>query len=447
MIVWKKAKEKLQDVFTQSIYDLWIEPLDAINLKDDCLYLSCPDKYFGAYVSQNFLEKIIVSVQEIDQQIQQVSIDEILLAEPSVGEIEKTEEPKQLRLPTMPEEGSHYRALHPRYTFDDFMVGESNILAQSACRSMSSFDDSVGPCLYINSSTGLGKSHLTHAIAHQILDNSPMTRLHYLTAQQFASEMVRDIRNNEMENFKRKYHEHCDILLVEDMQSLTGKKKTQQELNEVLDTLIKLGKRVVMTANSSPRELEGIDDDFRSRMTAGLVTSIKEPDLATRVRIIRRKATLQSLALADEFVDYLAHHITGDVRRVESAIVAIKARAALQNGKVSSEIVEEVVNSIVGQLAQAVSAQAISEMVGMQFQVSIEDMQSRSRKKSITFPRQVAMFLSRKHTEETLADIGKVFNRDHSTVMHSIKVVSGLTRRDSSISAQLELLSEKVKSL
>lgn len=447
MIVWKKAQEKLQDVLTHSVFDLWIEPLTAINLQDDCLYLACPDKYFGAYVAQNFLEKIITVVQEVDQQIQRVSIQDPGCSKTSTADPETTREPKQLRLPTIPAEGSRVRALHPRYTFADFMVGESNILAQSACRSMSNLADAVGPCLYINSSTGLGKSHLTHAIAHQILDNSPMTRLHYLTAQQFAAEMVRGIRNNAMAEFKRKYHEHCDILLVEDMQSLTGKKKTQQELNEVLDTLIKSGKRVVMTANSTPRELEGIDEDFRSRMTVGLVTAIKEPDFATRVRIFKKKAKQQGVALADELVTYLAHHVSGDIRRIESAIVAIKARAALQQGKISSAMVEEVVQAIVGQLAQALSVQAIAEMVGRQFQVSVEQMQSRSRKKSIAFPRQVAMFLSRKYTEETLADIGKVFNRDHSTVMHSIKVVSGLTRRDNSVSAQLDLLSQKVTSL
>jgi chromosomal replication initiator protein len=258
--------------------------------------------------------------------------------------------------------------------------------------------------------------------------------------------MVQNIKSNDMDTFKRKYHDHCDILLVEDVQSLTGKKKTQQELNEVLDSLIKLGKRVVMTANSNPRELVGIDEDFRSRMTSGLVTSIKAPDLDTRFRIVRKKASQQQLDLPEEFVSYLAQHIKGDVRKVESAIVAVRARAALQGGRVDEQMIEEVVNSIVGG-AVCINAQLISELVGRQFQISVKEMQSKSRKKKVAFPRQVAMFLSRKHTEETLADIGRIFNRDHSTVMHSIKVVTELTRRDNSISAQLALLSDKVRKL
>lgn len=442
MMIWNKAKDRLQEKLTKSVYELWIEPLQVQNQEASCLHLTCPDRYFGAYVRQNFLETITQKVNEIDGSVTSVKISDEYNHAPMLG----GSKPKQLRLPALPTEGSQVRSLHPRYTFENFMVGESNILAESACRSISTSDDSIGPCLYINSSTGLGKSHLTHAIAHQVLDKSPMTRLHYLTAQQFASEMVQNIRSNDMDIFKRKYHDHCDILLVEDIQSLTGKKKTQQELNELLDALIKCGKRVVLTANSAPRELVGIDDEIRSRMTSGLVTSIKEPDFDTRLRIIRRKALQHNLELPDDYVSYIAQHIKGDVRQVESAVVAIRARAALKGGSVDEHIVSDVVSSIVS-VPKNINAQTITELVGSQFKISIQDMQSKSRKKKVSFPRQVAMYLSRKHTDETLADIGRIFNRDHSTVMHSIKVVSGLNRRDNSISAQIDLLSNKVNKL
>lgn len=442
MMIWKKAKEKLLDKLTENVFNLWIEPLEFHSQEGSCLYLTSPDRYFGAYVTQNFLDAITEQVVEVDGSINRVCVNGECHRQPR----NNSQELQQLRLPSVPAGSSQVRALHPRYTFDEFMVGESNILAQSACCSISAFDDSFGPCLYITSNTGLGKTHLTHAIAHQILDSSPYTRLHYMTAQQFAAEMVQKIKSNAMDVFKQKYHEQCDILLVEDMQSLTGKKKTQQELNEVLDSLIKCGKRVVMTANSTPRDLVGIDEDFRSRMTSGLVTSIQEPDLMTRNRIIRNKAEQQMISLSDDFIAYLAHHVKGDVRKLESAIIAVKARSALKNGEIDEAIIEEVVASIVG-LQRGLTARCISELVSSQFKVPLLDMQSKSRKKSIAFPRQVAMFLSRKHTDETLADIGKVFNRDHSTVMHSIKVVTGLSRRDNSVSAQIDLLSDKVQKL
>lgn len=439
MMVWEKAKTALQDVLSESVYSLWIEPLDLHSKDDSKLVLSCPDRYFGAYVNQNYLDLICRKIGEIDASVKTVVVRDCGLSPADV-------QPVQMRLPSVPEGKSAVRALHPRYTFDDFMVGQSNILAQSACRSMSLLDDAIGPCLYINSSTGLGKTHLTHAIAHQLLETQPLVRLHYLTAQQFASEMVMNIKTNAMDRFKRKYQEQCDVLLVEDMQSLTGKNKTQEELNEVLDCLIKSGKRVVMTANTAPRELTGIDDDFISRMSSGLVTSIQKPDLETRRRIISRKAQQQNIGLSQVFIDYLARHVKGDVRRIESTIIAIGARAALNNNEVDEKLVEEVVKFLTGSTPE-VTSRAVSELVSAQYKLSLDDLRSRSRKRAIAFPRQVAMFLCRKHTEETLADIGKLFNRDHSTVMHAVKVVSTMNRRDTSVASQLKLLSDKLKQL
>ncbi len=440
-MIWDKTKERLKDALTESAYTLWIEPLECVQVQDDAVFLSSPDRYFSAYIAQHYLGMIEEKVRESGAVTKKVILCEKERKPQVIAQVKG-----QMRLPNVPENTSKIRSLHPRYTFSEFMVGDSNILAQSACRSMTVCDDSVGPCLYINSSTGLGKSHLTHAVAHQILTESPMTRLQYVTAQQFATEMVRGIQSNTMDSFKRKYHEHCDILLVEDVHSLTGKKKTQQELNELLDSLIKSGKRVIFTANSAPRDLVGIDEEFRSRMSAGLVTSIKAPDISTRLRIVRKKAAQHQLCLDEGLVDYLAQHIRGDVRKVESALIAIRAKAGLMGGQVDLDLVKEVVVNIVGH-NQVLTTAMISDLVGNQFKVSVTDMQSRSRKKAHTFPRQVAMYLCRKYTEESLADIGRTFNRDHSTVLHSIKVVTTLTARDTSIGAQLDLLSEKVKQL
>ncbi len=436
-MVWEKAKDKLKEELRENIFNLWIDPLQCLHTSDDSIKIACPDRFFMAYVSNNFLSSIQEQVCAVDGKERKVIFEELVQPSPSPSSRE------QLRLPHVPKGGATCRSLHPRYTFEEFMVGESNILAESACRSITAGNDSVGPCLYINSSTGLGKSHLTHALAHQILHQSPMTQLHYVTAQQFSLEMVQNIKTNTMDKFKRKYHDHCDILLVEDVQSLTGKKKTQMEMNELLDTLIKTGKKVVLTSNRPPRDLVGIDDDFRSRMTSGLVTSIQAPDLSTRNRIVRQKAVLHNLSLEDDLVDFVAQHIKGDVRQVESAIIAIGARAKIQNGYVDLELVREVVKSVVG-IPKILTPAVISEFVGKEFQVSMQDMQSKSRKKALAFPRQVAMYLCRKHTQESLAEIGKQFKRDHSTVLHSIKVVNTLTARNISVQEQLKLLSNKI---
>jgi chromosomal replication initiator protein len=440
-MVWQKIKESLCDELAENVYNLWIEPLECVLCDDKNIQLSCPDRFYRAHLTQHHLGLIQAKVNEIAGGGRRVVLCEasqkILPVSPQTG---------QLRLPHVPAAGSSIRALHPRYTFDEFMVGDSNLLAMSACQSIVKGTDIVGPCLYINSSTGLGKSHLTHAVAHQIQATSPATRLHYLTAQQFSAEMVREIQTNTMDRFKRKYHDHCDILLVEDVHSLTGKKKTQQELNELLDSLIKGGKRVILTANTAPRELHGIDEEFRSRMTSGLVTTIQAPDILTRQRIVQKKAVTQGVVLSEEFVDYLARHIKGDVRQIESAILAIRAKSALMGGQVEMALVREVVEGIVG-IPKNLSAMMIGEFVSTQFNVSVQDLQSRTRKRAVVFPRQVAMYLSRTHTQESLVDIGKAFGRDHATVLHAIKVVSDRILRDVSVSAQVDLLNKKVKQI
>jgi chromosomal replication initiator protein len=440
-MMWQKIKESLRDVLAENMYDLWIEPLECVQWNDETIRLACPDRFYRAHLAQHHLGLIQEQANAIDGIRRQV-----VLCEVGQKALPASSQASQLRLPHIPNSRSSVRALHPRYVFDEFMAGDSNLLALSACKSMVAGTDTVGPCLYINSATGLGKSHLTHAVAHQILATSPAARLHYLTAQQFSAEMVRNIQANSMDRFKRKYHDDCDILLVEDVHSLTGKKKTQEELNELLDCLIKGGKRVILTANSAPRELSGIDEEFRSRMTAGLVTTIQEPDILTRNRIIRKKAESHGLLLDEELIAYLAQHIKGEVRQIESAILAIRAKSALMGGEIEMALVREVVEGIVGP-PKNLTAVMIGEFVSSQFNVSVLDMQSRTRKKAIVFPRQVAMYLSRAHTRQSLADIGKAFGRDHATVLHEIKVVSDRIVRDISISAQVEVLNKKVKQI
>jgi len=445
-MVWGKIKDSLRDALAENVFNLWIEPIKFVQMESDCVHLSSPDRYFNAYVKQNFLTVIEDKLRENGFQSAKV-VFTVGKREPDLLPPPRKTTPRaQLRLPSIPKNNSRFKSLHPRYTFDEFMVGESNILAESACKSMVRKDGLVGPCLYINSETGLGKSHLTHAVAHMVLKESPMTRLHYLTAKQFSAEMVRGIQTNSMDDLKHKYQDNCDILLVEDIHSLTGKKKTQEELNDILDTLIKSGKRVIVTSKTAPRDLIGIDSEFCSRMTSGLVTSIKAPDVSTRCRIVEKKAALQQLMLGQDQIDFMASHIRGDVRKIESALIEIRARARLTGGHVDMDLVKEVVASVVG-FNQVLTPSMISELVGAQFKVSIKDMQSKSRKKVITFPRQIAMYLSRKHTEESLAEIGKVFNRDHSTVLHAIKVVSDRLVRDTSIDAQVNILSDKVQQL
>lgn len=437
-MVWEQAKSVLKERLGDAVFNLWISPLECISSDIDQIQLACPDRFYRAHLDRNHL----ATIQEIVTCLSDTSC-KVMLCDKEDPILPVARPKGQLRLPHIPERRSVVRSLHPRYTFDAFMLGESNLLAQSACKSMVNGEDTVGPCLYINSSTGLGKSHLTHAVAHTLLAESPATRLRYITAQQFSSEMVRCIQNKSMDQFKSSYHDQCDFLLVEDIHSLKGKKKTQEEFNELLDSLIKSGKRVILTANTPLRDLKGIDSEFQSRMSSGLVTTIQAPDLATRYRIVEHKAAQGGLDLSENVISYISQQIQGDVRRIESALLSLSARASLLGGSVDMDMVREIVADIVG-LPGNLTTELIGEMISREFNVSYKDLQSRSRKRGIAFPRQVAMYLGRKHTEESLEKIGKTFNRNHATVLYAVKVVSDLCRRDTSVRRQVEILDRKM---
>ncbi|MGL1932741.1 MAG: chromosomal replication initiator protein DnaA [Desulfotalea sp.] len=454
-MLWRKTIDVLKEILPGDVHSLWISPLKYLRHEHETIFLTGPDRYFTAFVEQNYKKDILQSLARVDSSIINISFEEPrrasevvsgLQPQPTKKKASSRPAMKQMRLPSVPENNSSVRSLHPRYTFDEFMVGQSNILAETACRSISVNDDAVGPCLYINSGTGLGKSHLTHAVAHQVMNISPMTRMHYLTAQQFSAEMVCGIKSNNMEVFKKKYHDNCDILLVEDIHTLKGKKKTQEELNEVLDTLIKSGKRVILTANTAPRDLSGIDGELCSRMSAGLITSIQDPDVKTRISIASRKAAGQNIHLDEDMATYLGENVCGDVRQIESVVASITARARLMGGQVDMSTIKEVVASIIGS-RQLLSSPLIRDLIADQFRVSVDDLQSKSRKRIITLPRQIAMFLSRKYTDDSLSEIGRLYKRDHSTVLHSVKVITEKSRRDTSLKAHVNLLSDKVQQI
>jgi chromosomal replication initiator protein len=438
-MLWNAIKTSLHETLPESEFDLWIKPLECRRQDQEVLEIVGPDRFFCAWVKDRYLDRL----RHVAKQVGAIADVHLTVAENRPVQIESNGS-GQLRLPGVVNGSARLRSLHPAFTFDQFMVGESNLLARSACQALATGDSSYGNCLFMNSTTGLGKSHLTQAVVHQVLRSAPSTRLHYLTAQQFSAEMVKGIRSNSMEQFSKKFINDCDMLLVEDIHTLTGKNKTQEELNTILDYLLKSGRRVILTSALTPNKIMGIDDDFRSRMTSGLVTGIESPDYATRTRIIRHKLQMHGLAGDDDLVGFMAESLKGDIRRMESAIIGIKAKSRLHNVPPDLSMAKEVIYGLIGRSVE-ITGESIRDLIGDQFRVSVEDLRSRTRKRSVTFPRQVAMYLTRKFTTHSLADIGNIYNRDHSTVLYAIKAITKDISRESSIREQVELLCTKLK--
>lgn len=439
---WELINNKLSTILPKEIHDLWIKPIKCQHFDEQTIELAGPDRFFCSWVSENFLADIKMAASDCECKNQEIKFT--VYANTIPAQLDSTNPnsaKEQLRLPSVPKSTTFVRTLNPRYVFDEFVVGKSNEVAYSACNALAQGDTSFGRCLYINSATGLGKSHLTHAVAHHILEHNPSTRLNYLTAQQLTAEMVRSIQAKNMESFKEKY-QSSDILLMEDMQSLTGKTKTQEELSLLFDVLLETGKTVIFTGAQPPRDFAGVDPGVQSRLSSGLVTTINEPDLQTRVLIVDKKAKNLNLNLTEELCGYIAEQIIGDIRQVRSALIGLKAKANLRRMSPDMDMVKEVLADIIVR-HQALTPEAIRDFIADQFNLTSQDLLSKSRKKELTFPRQVSMYFSRKYTEKALIEIGKAFNRDHSTVVHSIRVITDAINRSNSTKGQIALLDSK----
>lgn len=439
---WEKIKENLAAVLPESTLSLWIHPLEFRKASEQLFELVAPDRFFCSWVKENFFADIRKGFDDL--QMQDTEIKLVVAAERPRPILPPGKTEGQLRLPRIPQVKNTVRALHPRFTFDEFMVGESNAMAKIACEAIANDDSALGRSVFIESGPGLGKSHLTHAVAHKIMAESPSTKLHFLSAQQLTAEMVRSIRSNSMEQFKEKFH-NCDVLLMEDIHTLSGRIKTQEELTTALDILLGHEKRIIFTSKMPPRDIPNIEPDLLSRLTGGLITRINPPDLQTRRHIIKKKSDNYSLQLDEEQVGFLAENIRGDIRQVESAVVGLKAKMGLLGCRPDLDMLKEVIGSIVGQADASVSAETIRDFIAKQFKTSTEELKSKSRKREVTFPRQVAMYLARKFTDQALADIGSAFNRDHSTVVHSVRVITNSINRNASVKGQIELLTTKIR--
>ncbi len=428
--VWEKAKEIFKDKVSESSYKVWIEPLKYLDTRGNTIVLSCPNQFFASWVQENYLP---ILRDHLARSGRAISVKLVPL------EREKQAACAQLHLPKFsPTELPRPRFCN-RFTFSEFVVGRSNEYAYSACLATAEGAGSHSNIIYLHADSGLGKSHLVQALGQRFLERKPHTRLYYLTANEFTNQVVKAIKNGEMDSFKRRYRQECDVLLLEQIHSLAGRERTQIELALALDPILDNGKTVVFTGNRLPRQISKLNDSLRSRLSCGLITSINPPDYHTRQKIVARKAKSQGILLESDIVDFLARNLKGDIRRIEGAVVGLIAKSSILKRPIDMDLAKEVLDDIIGEPAP-ITLEAIKKLVCKHFKLTVDEIRSKSRKRSIAKPRQIAMFLSRRFTEASLEAIGREFNRDHATVLHSVKRIKKELEGTSKIRHQLDYL-------
>jgi len=442
--VWKKVKSVIKKRIPHHSFRMWIEPLELNKGKEDRWEVLCP----------NFFSKKRVQDQYgsmIESELQKALGESCLLAfnvskNNGNPRSSRSSEKKNHQLPlpndvVRPHSG---RYLRKDFTFDHFVVGANNDFAYSASLYLASRKDPQQNVLYLLSKTGMGKSHLSQAIGHHVLSEYPNDRVYYITAEDFSNEMVHAFRHDAIDKFKGKYRNHCDVLLLEDVHYLSGKQRTQIELALILDALLEAGKRIMFSSSYLPGDIPKLDDKLRSRLSYGLISTIDSPNFRTRVRILLKKALINGYKIPENIIDYLAGELTEDVRQLESGLNGVAAKSSLLGVPIDLSLAESVVKNIVRQ-RKSITINLIKKLVCKYYNVSIEELMSRSRKQSLVRPRQMAIYLSRRYTDSPLQAIGKSFNRYHATALHSINCIERGLKDNSSIKRQVEFFRQKLE--
>jgi chromosomal replication initiator protein len=439
---WKEVKASIKSRIPGHSFWMWIEPLQVARCDESCIVLYSPNFFSRKRVLEHYGMLIESEIKKILGKSCRVSIE---ISATNMLPKPKSDENPQLLLPKINVCPNNGRFLKKDFTFDRFVVGENNNFAYSASLSIASRKNGSQNALFLLSKTGMGKSHLSQAVGHHILSEHPSDRVYYMTAEDFSNEMVDAYQHNSINVFKEKYRNQCDVLLLEDVHYLMGKERTQIELAFTLDTLFEAGKKIIFSSCYLPAEIPKLDDKLRSRLSCGLISNIDPPDFRTRVRILEKKASLNGYVVPKEVIHYLAAELTDDVRQLESGLIGVTAKSNLLGAPIELKLAESVVKTIARQ-RKNITIDVIKKMVCKNYNISISDIVSRSRKQSIVRPRQIAIYLSRRYTDSSIQAIGKNFNRYHATALHSIGIVEQGIKKDGPLQKQVEFLCKKIDS-
>lgn len=448
--IWSRVKSAIKNAIPAHSYRMWIDPVGLGACEGDSIALTCANLFSQKRVQEHYgsvIRKELARATGRDWNVR-FTVQE-KGKRPSVPSRSPRREPDpleiaQMELPQVAPRLMNGRMLRRNYTFDRFVVGQNNDFAYSAALSLAAQQHGFNNSLFLFSDTGMGKSHLSQAVGHHILNHFPKERVYYVTAEDFTNEMVGALRSGGIDTFKEKYRTQCDVLLMEDVHFLTGKDRTQQELAMTLDYLFEADKKIIFSGSDAPLEIPKLNDQLRSRLSSGLVSPIEKPDFNTRVKILKNKCREGRYDMPRNVMEYLAGELDDNIRQLESGLIGVTAKHSLLGAPIDLDLAESVIKTIVRQKRQ-VTVDGIKKLVCREYGVTAEDLVSKSRKQAIVRPRQMAIYLSRRYTDQSIQSIGRSFNRYHATAIHAINTVEKGIREKSQFSRQFDLLSKKIE--
>ena len=447
---WNSLREQLLEVIPADTFRVWFDNMRVGRLDEDGCELITPNEFSAIWIRDNYLDVIR---HEADKLVGRPYTVDLL------GDIENLEEVNAHdRLSSSNSKSSRKTSrvsgpalkgrslgINPKNTFNNFIVGGGSELAHAACIAVSNAPAHAYNPLFLYGETGLGKTHLMHAVAHQALNRNPSCRITYVSCEKFTNEFIRAIQENTLTKFRARYRS-VDYLLIDDIQFLAGKERIQEEFFHTFNEIYEAQRQIFLTSDRPAGEIDKIESRLLSRFQWGLVTDIQAPDLETRVAILTRKAEAMGIKIDEDILEFLAKNISRNVRRMEGALTRVAGYIGLTRKNADLETVQRLLRDILREeTLSRITIEAIQKKVVDYYHLRMADMLSRRRPANIAFPRQVAMYLSRILTEHSLQEIGAAFGgRDHGTVIHACKTVENMMDQDNSIKHSVELLNEQL---
>ncbi len=425
--VWQEALRRIEGQLSKPSYESFVKAMAPVALHDDTFVFSVPSRFAKEWVETRYAALIHdvlhdVLARHVTVQFTVVDAPALPISEP---------------LPRVPE-GLH---LSPKYTFDTFVIGSGNRFAHAAASAVAEAPARAYNPLFIYGGVGLGKTHLLQAIGHYVIHHKRIPRVAYISSEKFTNELINSIRDDKTLEFRTKYR-NVDVLLIDDIQFLAGKERTQEEFFHTFNTLHEASRQIIITSDRPPKEIPTLEDRLRSRFEWGLIADIQPPDLETRIAILRKKAEVDGIVIPDDVADFIAQRIRSNIRELEGALVRVSAYARLTRSSITVDLATEILKELLPPThTKPLSIPVIQKAVAEYFGIRIDEMRSKRRTKGVAFPRQVAMYLSRELTDASLPRIGEEFGgRDHTTVMHACERVKNALTQDVHLTAGLKKL-------
>ncbi|OEH91989.1 chromosomal replication initiator protein DnaA [Bacillus solimangrovi] len=441
--LWERTLKEIEKKISKPSFETWLKATKADSLQDDILVITAPNEFARDWLESRYADLISETVHEVTGAELETKfiIPQNTEEEPIELSMKKKKKPKKRTT----EENSH-NMLNEKYTFDTFVIGSGNRFAHAASLAVAEAPAKAYNPLFIYGGVGLGKTHLMHAIGHYVLEHNPNAKVVYLSSEKFTNEFINSIRDNKAVNFRNKYR-NVDVLLIDDIQFLAGKEQTQEEFFHTFNALHEESKQIVISSDRPPKEIPTLEDRLRSRFEWGLITDITPPDLETRIAILRKKAKAEGLNISNEVMIYIANQIDTNIRELEGALIRVVAYSSLINKDINPDLAAEALKDIIpNSKPKVVTIQDIQQTIGEYYSVKLEDFKAKKRTKSVAFPRQIAMYLSRELTDFSLPKIGEEFGgRDHTTVIHAHEKISKLLNTDKQFEQQLEEIKKQLK--